>query len=165
MREAGNKVAGGMVLRKARHPRRDDGPAATAEERSESVQEMGDTGVPMRMSASTRGAGSDAGVVRIAADEGRVVPGGRAQKEVSRNRSGRYSDLPRLNLQEKTVSLHESAVNSPKATAEQTPNGSVSGTSATQTGYGINTRSKGTSSLVLIFYCGSRSFVDPELIM
>lgn len=147
-----------MVLRKARHPRRFNGAAEAAEEESESLQDKGDAGVlTRRMSTGRTATRSDPQVARIA-DEGGDVTGGRATKEVSRNRSGRYSDLPRLNIQEKTVSLHATAVNSPIGTTEPTPNrsanGSVSGTSATQKGRRINTRSKGIFSLYLSCYCG-----------
>jgi hypothetical protein len=146
-----------MVLRKTRHPRRYQAAAEPAEQGSESVQESGDTGVlTRRMSTGRRAVRSDVTVKAL--DEGRDVAGGRTTREASRNRSGRNSDVPRVSLQDKTVSLLATAANSPKATAEQTPtqsaSGSVSGTSATQRVHKINTRSKGTCPLSLLSHHG-----------
>jgi hypothetical protein len=142
-----------MVLRKARLPRRYDGATEAAGDESESVNARGDSGaLTRRMSAGKGTAMSDAGMANTP-DEGRDLAGGRALKEVSRNRSGKLNDIPSLHLQETSVSRQETALNSPLATAEQTPsrsaNGSVSGTSATQKIHRINTRSKGTTALYL----------------
>ncbi len=138
-----------MVLRKTRHPRRYDGAAEAADEESEPAHARRDSGaLRRRMSAGKGIARSDDGMSNPS-DDGRFLGGSRALKEMSRNRSGRLSDIPTLHLHETSVSRQETALNSPRATAEPTPNqsanGSVSGTSATQKIHRINTRSKGTT--------------------